>query len=124
MNLRTLLVISLGLGGLSACGDDKAPAAAEGDCAAGQSFKAVADPFLDKYCRTCHGATTAAKLGGEHDFSKEAEVFEHGHAMVENLTGGGTPMPPEGSKQPTAADKQKFLDWLECSGAGEGEHDH
>jgi len=117
MTMKTLLVISLGLACLSACGEDETKPAVEGDCAAGQSFATVADPFLDQYCRTCHGAKSAAKLGDGHDFSEQDEVFEHGHAMFENLTGEGTAMPPAGFPQPTAAAKQKFLDWLECSGA-------
>jgi cytochrome c5 len=117
MTLRTLFVISLSLASLSACGDDKATPSVEGDCAPGQSFATVADPFLDEYCRTCHGAKSAAKLGDGHDFSEQDEVFEHGDAMFENLTGGGTAMPPAGFPQPTAAAKQRFLDWLQCSGA-------
>jgi cytochrome c5 len=84
----------------------------------------VADPFLDQYCRTCHGAKTAAIAGDGHDFTARDEVFEHGPVMYENLTGGGIPMPPKNSKQPTAADKQKFLDWMECSGASTADAEH
>jgi uncharacterized membrane protein len=124
MHVRTLLVISMGLAALTACGDDPKPSAALGDCAANQTFAKVAEPFLDKYCITCHGEKTAAKLGDNHIFASQDEVVEHGHEMVENLSGTGTPMPPEGFPQPTAAEKQKMLDWLDCSGAAEHTEGH
>jgi len=123
MHVRTLFVISMGLAALTACGDDPKPETV-GDCAADQTFAKLAKPVLDKYCLTCHSAATAAKLGDGHEFSSEDEVVEHGHAMVENLSGGGTPMPPDGFPQPTAAEKQKLLDWLDCSGAADHTEGH
>lgn len=123
MHVRTLFVISLSLAALTACGDDPKPETV-GDCATDQTFAKSAKPVLDKYCLTCHSTATAEKLGAGHDFTTEDEVAEHGHAMVENLGGGDTPMPPDGFPQPTAAEKQKLLDWLDCSGAAEGTEGH
>lgn len=123
MHVRTLFVISMGLAALTACGDDPQPEAV-GDCAADQTFAKAAKPVLDQYCIACHSAKAAAAVGGGHVFTTEAEVTEHGHAMVENLGGGDTPMPPKGSPQPTAAEKQKLLEWLDCSGAAEHTEGH
>jgi hypothetical protein len=125
MHVRTLLAISMSLGALSACGDDPKPTPEVlGDCTADQTFAKVAEPFLEGYCFTCHSEPTAAKLGDGHDFTSQGEVIEHGHVMVENLMGGDTPMPPAGYKQPSAAEKQKMLDWLDCSGAAEHTEGH
>jgi hypothetical protein len=69
--------------------------------------------MLDTYCSECHNATDWA--GGvafdnltPADVTKDIGVWEH---TVRKLR--GHLMPPPGSKQPTQAEKDEMVDWLE-----------
>jgi mono/diheme cytochrome c family protein len=84
--------------------------------AAGQEPAAPADPHLgliDTYCSECHNSTDWA--GGvafdtytAADVPEDIEVWE---ATVRKLR--GHLMPPPGSKQPTQAEKDQLVNWLE-----------
>lgn len=129
MRLATLLGLGMGLACLCACGEDKASdddddGAAVDTCAADQTYAKVARPFFEDYCLSCHSEATSA-AGGGHAFESLGEVRDHGHIMFEYLT--DKTMPPKNSPQPTAAERQAMIDFLECSGAaegGEGGHSH
>ena len=102
----------------------------ETSCGPDVTYKAVAKPFLDEYCRDCH-SKAAADAGAKvpHVFSNEAVVKElgaHIYEVIENRTMPPLEDDPELPK-PSSKDRRAMLEWLECSGAAaepEEEHDH
>ncbi|HEX5660317.1 MAG TPA: hypothetical protein VFX59_24145 [Polyangiales bacterium] len=126
MTFRTLTMLTVCLG-LAACGDDASSDDDQSDeetpseCPAELSYAAVGEPFLAKYCETCHSPVTAAKLGDSNVIDTEARIREHGKGLYDLVLSGE--MPKSGGPVP-AAEKKEFLDWMECSGAAAGGHDH
>jgi cytochrome c5 len=112
---------------LGACGDDSgesdddhAHEEAPNECPPELTYAAVGAPFLEKYCVACHSPTTASALGESNIIDTEARIREHGSGLYDLVFSGE--MPKSGTV--TAADKKEFLDWMECSGAAAGGHDH
>jgi cytochrome c5 len=122
MTFRSLLMLSALLV-YGACGDDDGDAAEEetpGECPDELSYAATAEPFLETYCLQCHSPTNAAKLGDGNVIDSETRIREHGKGLYDLVLSGE--MPKVGTVP--AAEKQDFLDWMECSGAAAGGHDH
>ncbi len=83
--------------------------------AAGGANKDAHWAFLDSYCNECHNATDWA--GGlafdtltSADVPHEIDIWE---STVRKLR--GSLMPPPGNKQPTQAQKDELVKWLETS---------
>jgi mono/diheme cytochrome c family protein len=84
-------------------------------------FTETVRPFLESYCVSCHGgATPAAQL----DFRKFASIgdvvadYPHWALVLDKLREGQMP-PPQARNQPTAADRQQVIDWVESVRRGE-----
>lgn len=127
MEFRRLLTIGLCLAavGLGACGDDKKEEEPVDRCEEGQTYEAVAKPFLTAYCTRCHSASSTNRLGAPEDanFDTLAELREHGMHVAENVA--EEMMPPPGLKpQPSTLERADFLKWLDCSGVAASGHHH
>ncbi len=77
-------------------------------------FDKVAKPFFAKYCLKCHQGGEEAN--GQLDLTtvnaaNAVSKYEAIESAVEQLT--ARHMPPEDEPQPTADDKQQFLDWYQ-----------
>ena len=130
MKFRDVLMVGGAALALIACGDDDDQGAEEthDQCASGVTYALVARPFLEKYCLGCHSQSVVgndARVGAPDDanFDTEAEVMEHGGHIYENLIDRMMPPADAPAGQPTSAERDAMLTWLECSGASEHEHE-
>lgn len=89
-------------------------------CAPDVTYRTVAKPFLDQYCRDCH-SKAAADAGAKvpHVFTNEASVRELGLHIYEALENEVMPPLEDEPELPTPSFKERkaMLEWLECSGA-------
>jgi cytochrome c5 len=126
MTFRSLMMLSAVLA-LGACGDDggddDAPAeeTPPDECPTELTYDAVAAPFLENWCESCHSPTAASKLGAGNVIDSETRIREHGKGLYDLVLSGE--MPKAGGPVPEA-EKKNFLDWMECSGAAAGGHNH
>ncbi|MSR60192.1 MAG: DUF1592 domain-containing protein [Planctomycetaceae bacterium] len=83
--------------------------------AAAASFENDIKPFVTKYCFECHqGEKSQGGLALER-YMTEAEVLKHrdvAEKILDNLESGL--MPPEGKPQPTDAERQRVIGWIEA----------
>jgi mono/diheme cytochrome c family protein len=125
MRARSWLMVvgMVGLWTLGSCGDEKDTTS--GECPDELSYSKTAEPFVDKYCITCHSESLSgfARNGAPDDvnFGDEADLFTHGTHVSEYVS--GKLMPPPGALQPSDAERADFVAWTKCSGASES-HDH
>ncbi|HYO82702.1 MAG TPA: DUF1587 domain-containing protein, partial [Bryobacteraceae bacterium] len=87
-----------------------------------QSFERTVKPFLQTYCNACHtGAKPAAQFDLSPYTTAAAVARDHGHwAHVLDRVSAGQ-MPPKGVKQPTAADRDKVVAWIQAVRRNEAE---
>lgn len=113
----------------SACGKDATASLpstdpAEDECAEGVTYRAVAKPFLDVYCRSCHGGAPVDGTAqpAPHTFPSERAVRQLG-AHIHEVISERTMPPPDEQDLPRPSNKERraMLGWLECSGALEDE---
>ncbi len=80
------------------------------------AFQTTVQPFLATYCSGCHGAK---KQKGERRFDQFSGRIDGDNTLVDyqdildQLNLGE--MPPQKSKEPSAADRRKVVDWLTLS---------
>jgi hypothetical protein len=81
------------------------------------NFSAVVAPLLDKYCTDCHGGDNpknnlSLEFAGEQEVKKrlgeDSKVFEH---VAERIRAGE--MPPRKKIQPSDAEKEVLLTWVD-----------
>lgn len=78
------------------------------------TYTGVISPIFDANCRRCHGATTAATLGGGNDFSTYASLRDYPQAVLLGSIrhdAGFDPMPKGGSKI-SACDISRIEAWM------------
>ena len=98
-------------------------------CAPDVTYRSVAKPFLDQYCRDCHSNAAAdAGMKVPHVFTNEASVKKLGPHIYEAIENEAMPPLEEDPElpRPSFRDRKAMLDWLTCSGAAaepEEEHD-
>jgi hypothetical protein len=76
------------------------------------SYEAFAGQFFETYCLTCHRTM-------EPTLNDLAEITPHLDEIRERVittTNTALRMPPRMAKQPSAADKAKLAQWLDCGG--------
>ena len=84
------------------------PAAGRSD----DAFTKTAQPFLAKFCASCHkpekktADVDVTRFATQADAAKEPLFWEQLAGRVR-----ATEMPPDGAKMPEHAERQKFLDW-------------
>ncbi|MDB4972609.1 MAG: hypothetical protein JWN48_950 [Myxococcaceae bacterium] len=134
----TVGVLSLGLLGTAACGDDGKDS--EEEAPVGPATGALCDstltyekdiaPFMTKYCISCHDSklTTAAQRmnsPSDHNFETEVGVRkELPHIDQEagsgpKMTNMAMPVPSSGFPLPTVAERQKLSAWIACQPASD-----
>jgi hypothetical protein len=93
-----------------------APIALAEDIPSGPSgFKAKVSPFFKTHCIKCHGPETSKgeitlhTLDGDLSTGQELERWE---LILEMLESGE--MPPEGEGQPSLADRQAVIEWIDA----------
>lgn len=76
------------------------------------SFRAEMAKILDEYCYDCHGFGTSKGGITLDEFSNDAELADHEVwlRVLKNVKGGI--MPPVDEFQPTAAEREKMVDWI------------
>lgn len=86
------------------------PAQEKGKSTLAAEYGSVIRPMFTKYCGSCHGA---AKPRGGLDLSSRngSEKPDHWKDTWERLR--SRQMPPSGKPQPTAAEREKMLTWIE-----------
>jgi uncharacterized membrane protein len=121
MRGRSWLLLCVSVLSLAACGSDKKEA---GECPAELSYLTTAKPFVSKYCVSCHsvGSTDRGGAPADVNFGEEANLFTHGTHIHEYVN--DKVMPPAGEPQPTAAERNAFIAWTECSGVSESHDGH
>jgi mono/diheme cytochrome c family protein len=88
-------------------------AAAPPQDTAAEGYRAVARPFIDRYCMRCHGEKKALagfridRLGV--DFTA-ARVADHWKEVIDRINAGQ--MPPEGSTRPDVKQASAFVSWV------------
>jgi cytochrome c5 len=97
--------------GFDASGNDagRSDAGSGDDCDA-VSYDAFGEAFFETYCSSCH-----AKM--EPTFNDLSEIEPNLEDIRERVIDPPAPamqMPPSGFKQPSAADKMKLDQWIEC----------
>ena len=100
--------------------------ASNGDCPDGVTYDDVGKPFVEEYCLSCHSEDVDDGLRAgveEVTFDDLAGIRAHGGHVHERVMDGTMP-PKNATKKPDAAARAKFVEWLECSGLAEEEHDH
>ena len=81
-----------------------------------ERLRSQVEPFLTKYCTTCHGPTRPkggldlSKVPGEAELRSRRKVWERVREYVE----GGI-MPPEDHPQPTAEESSKLTTWVKAA---------
>ena len=99
---------------------------ANGDCEQGVTYEAVGKPFVEEYCLSCHSEDVDDSLRAgveEVTFDDLKGIRAHGRHVHERVMDGTMP-PKNAAKKPSDAERTEFLEWLECSGIAEEEHDH
>ncbi|MCG8584505.1 MAG: DUF1587 domain-containing protein, partial [Pirellulales bacterium] len=80
------------------------------------SFDEVAKPFLAKHCFRCHGSEKQEAQIRYDETIAYAHEKQHLWTLIhERIT--DEEMPPEDEPQPTAAEKEQFLKWIEREAA-------
>ena len=77
-------------------------------------FQRAIVPLLETYCYDCHGdgaAKGGLAMDEFADLSKHLEDRKHWHAIWQNLR--SQVMPPSDKDQPTPAERQQLLAWIE-----------
>ena len=111
-----------------ACGEDEKDGddSGENTCKPEQTYQAVGKPFVDEYCIGCHSESSKDRGGAPEDvnFDDLAGIRDHGMHVYEEVK--DETMPPKASTyaQPDGDARVKFLDWLDCEGISELEHEH
>ena len=75
-------------------------------------FKSEIAPFLEKHCIRCHGAEKQKGRIRYDNITRFNPANHHLWTLVHEQLGGGE-MPPEDETQPTSAEIQKVLSWIE-----------
>lgn len=124
MDVRSWWMVGIvGISVLGSCGGDSGNTPAE--CPVELSYTATAEPFVSKYCVTCHSesVTGSARNGAPEDvnFGDEADLFAHGTHITEYVS--DKMMPPSFALQPTTAERDAFVAWTKCSGVSTS-HEH
>lgn len=99
--------------GMDAGSDDAEDASAPRDPACeALTYREFGEPFFEKYCVSCHlGSEAPAGV----DLSTLAGVREHAEHVVRHAVEEADPsMPPEGARQPSAAERAKLGTFLGC----------
>lgn len=85
-----------------------------------RKFAQTVQPLLASYCISCHGGTSPAAQFDLRGYKTVATVIRD-HArwalVAEKLHSGE--MPPKGMKQPSAAERQELIGWVETMRANE-----
>ncbi|MBK7862140.1 MAG: hypothetical protein IPJ65_26700 [Archangiaceae bacterium] len=76
------------------------------------TYAEFGQPFMAKYCVSCHGSTLAEK-GVRLD---TVSGIERSKGEVVDQAGTGAQMPPSESLIPTTAERAQLADWLSCGG--------
>ena len=95
-------------------------AAPAGDADVQRGFTETVQPFLATYCASCHsGEKAAAQLDLRQYSSPDAVVqdFTRWNRVLARLTAGE--MPPKNMKQPSAAERQQVIEWIQGTWANE-----
>lgn len=83
-----------------------------GDCDE-LTYESFGADFFDKYCVSCHDGDTR-----DPDFTRLANITEYKDDIRTRVLVTSTPaalkMPPKSEEQPTAAEKTKLDQWIEC----------
>jgi hypothetical protein len=80
-----------------------------------RQFTQSVTPFLDTYCKSCHGtATPAAQFDIKPYTSMAAVVGDFGHWVLVLDKLSSNSMPPKGMKQPTAEVRKAVTDWIQA----------
>jgi mono/diheme cytochrome c family protein len=86
--------------------------AADATVALGQSFEQQARPFLQQNCVRCHNADTA--MSGIRVDQLDAALEDRHLRLWEGIRKkiGDETMPPKGQPQPTSAERQRMVEWI------------
>lgn len=105
----------------SACGDDDVtppPTACEPSEA---QWNDEIQPLVTEYCGLCHGATPS--FGAPFSLTEHASIVagSPGRRVVDRMATAleSEAMPPINVPQPTAAERQRIIDWATCVGGGD-----
>jgi uncharacterized membrane protein len=130
MKFRNLLAVAAVSGCLVvvACGGDDGGGDDDSanTCETGVSFQMVGKPFVEKYCQDCHSADADESLRVTAEdvlLDDEEGIREHGQHVWERVQNETMP-PAKHPDQPTTPERADFLDWLDCSGIKDLEHEH
>jgi uncharacterized membrane protein len=109
-----------GGGGASSSGSD--------DCPSEVTYATTAKPFVQKYCISCHSKSVSgtARDGAPVgiNFDDEKGLRAHGTHVHEYTDNGRMPPTDDLSlPQPSAFERDAFVEWTVCSGVA-GEHTH
>jgi mono/diheme cytochrome c family protein len=90
----------------------QAQAAVDAQKAQEASFAQVAKPFFQQHCMSCHNSDvgTAGVRVDQLDAKMEDRHIQSWEAIRSRVRDGS--MPPKGLPQPSAADRQRMVDWI------------
>ncbi len=94
--------------------------AATSDAELDRRFTQTVRPFVNQYCKGCHsGSKAAAQLDLTTFTNTKAVVqdFAHWNLLLERLH--AQEMPPKGTPQPPAAQREQVIDWIKTVRANE-----
>lgn len=127
MTFRHLLALGLcAAAALGACGEeDDGDGEQAGSCAEGISYEKVGKPFADAYCVSCHSKDAADRRGASPgaNFDTLDGIKAHGMHVFEEVVDETMP-PPFAEAQPSQEERADFVNWLDCAGIAELEHEH
>jgi mono/diheme cytochrome c family protein len=78
-------------------------------------FTQTVRPFLNSYCIGCHSGTAPAAQFDLRPYSTVASVirdYPHWNTLTEKLS--SKEMPPKGAKQPTPAEREQIINWVQA----------
>jgi uncharacterized membrane protein len=115
--LAAFVVLAAGALGLtvSACA---APDFADARCPPGGTeltYESFGQPFLARYCETCHGRDVPDRRGApdKYTFDSRKEVLAWKDRIYDRSAGDNASMPP-GPDDPPIAERDRLAEWLAC----------
>src|SRR5215471_3161934 len=104
---------------LGAIATPRAPLAASANADLERGFVQTVRPFLNTYCITCHGGSAPASHFDLSAYSTAGSVvrdYAQWERVLDKLTTGQ--MPPKPMKQPSAAERQGVVAWIQAMRVG------
>ncbi len=84
------------------------------DPSLGRRFTQTIRPFVDQYCKSCHGGETpTAKFSVEPYSTLQSVVDDHAHWAIIRGRLKANEMPPKAAPQPPAEARAQVVNWIE-----------